>query len=320
MKKRTVVQIEGGLGKQVALTALLPYFKERYEEVIVLSSFPDVFEANPNIYRNISYTTPFAYEEYIKNTDDIFFICGYRDSDFRKRRIHLLQAACNSIGIEHNNDMAPKIYLTKTEEKIVKEAKTQLGSYIIIQCHGAGGVNTPLQPNIMARDYEVERMEKVVNSIKEIFPTLTIINYSLPGETEIKGTVKMNFNNRIWFGLVRECETFIAIDSSLQHISAAFNKKGIVLWGATNPSCFGWKHNINLVGKCSFSDLHCTRPYFVPSVDIKVTGASWECQTKECMNFEPEQIIEEFKKITIKTERKPVSDLTNYVSSITYQK
>jgi hypothetical protein len=317
MLKRVVIQMEGGLGKQIALTSLLSYFKERYEEIIVLSSYPDVFINNPNVYRAIAYNTPYAYEEYFKTADDIVYPCGYRDTDFRKRKISLIQAACNSINIPYNEKMKPELFITETEEKAIVEILDKLGNFIIIQSHGAKAIGSPNTPNIMAKDYDINKMELVVKEIKKLYPTLTIVNYSLPGEVEIAGTVKMDFNWSVWFGLMRECETFIAIDSSLQHMSAAFNKKGIVLWGATNPDCFGWKHNINLEGMCPYNDLHCTRPYFVPSVDIKVNGNTWECPTKKCMKFEVNTIMDEFKKFKIDVSLKSQLDLTNYTSLMT---
>lgn len=306
MKKRVVVQMEGGLGKQVALTALISYFKENYEQLIVLSSYPDVFINNPNVYRAISYTTPYAYEEYFKTADDIVYPCGYRDTNFRKRRIHLIEAACNSINISYNKEMKPELYSNLSEETQINEIKEKLGNYIIIQANGA--------PNVMARDYDINKMAEVVKNIKELYPDLSIINYSLPGATEIAGTIKMNFPTPIWFALVRECETFIVVDSSLQHMSAAYDKKGVVLWGSTNPTCFGWSHNINLTGKCLYADTHCTRPYFVPSVDFKGNGEIWVCPTKNCMKIKSEEIFEAFKTITINIDRKPNFDLTPFIS------
>jgi hypothetical protein len=316
MKKRVVLQMEGGLGKQVALTALVPYFKERYEEVIALSSYPDVFTNNPMVYRAISYNTPFAFEEYFKSADDIFYPCGYRESDFRKRRIHLLEAACRCIGIPYDESMKPSLHLTETEDLAIKDLTDKLGNFIIIQAHGAHAPGTPMSTNIMAKDYNLDKMETVVKGIKKLYPSISIINYSLPNEVEIAGTIKMDYNWPIWFGLMRECETFIAIDSSLQHMSAAFDKKGIVLWGATNPNCFGWKHNINMEGACPYNDTHCSRPYFVPSVDLKVNGQIWECPSKACMRFDPESILTEFKKLKIDTSKKPQMDFTKFMSVV----
>jgi hypothetical protein len=316
MKKRVTLQMEGGLGKQIALTSLIPYFKERYEEVIVLSSYPDIFENNPDVYRNISYATPFAYEEYLKNSDDIFYACGYRESDFRKQRIHLIEAACRSIGIEYNPKMKPRIFFTEKEEAIIAAVKKQFGTFIILQAHG--GHTQPIDPNInsnlIARDLKFETAEEFVKLFKEKYPQTPVINFALPKEAEISGVVQMDFNARIWSGLVRECATFLAIDSSLQHMSAFFEKKGVVMWGATNPLTFGWPHNMNLENnKCGLNDYHCQRPYFVPSVDIRVNGVPWECPNKICMKFDSKELLEKVESLMPEEIVSPTVDLSKYI-------
>ena len=48
--------------------------------------------------------------------------------------------------------------------------------------------------------------------------------------------------------LAKYCLSFICIDSSLQHMCSNknFNKKGLVLWGTSQPSMFGYETNINI--------------------------------------------------------------------------
>src|ERR1035437_215856 len=47
--------------------------------------------------------------------------------------------------------------------------------------------------------------------------------------------------------LVNWCDIWITIDTFLQHLCAYHKlKKGIVLWGKSNPQYFGYKDNINL--------------------------------------------------------------------------
>ena len=317
MKKRIIIQMEGGLGKQIALSSLIPYFVDKYEQIIVVSSHPIVFEHNPNVYRALSFTTPHAYEDYFKDADDIVYPCGYRDSDFRKRRIHLIEAACNSINIPYQPEiMKPQMYLTESEKEIVKEFKEKLGSYIIVQAHGGRGVQGGSPANVMAKDYNIMRMEAVVDGLSKLYPTVNVINYAFSNETTIRGTINLDFSIPIWLGLLQESEVFISIDSSLQHMSAINNKKGIVLWGATDPKCFGWEHNINLKGSCSFNDLHCTRPYFVPSLDLKSDGNVWECSTKECMRIDPNRILDEIRTFDINIKKIPSEDIKKYVSLV----
>jgi hypothetical protein len=319
MKKRVILQMEGGLGKQVALTSLIPYFTEKYEEVIIFTSFPQVFAENPNIYRVLGFNASYGYDDYFKDADDIFFVAPYRDSDFRKQRINLIEAACNSIRIEYQNEiMKPQLFLSKSQESYVKQQVNNIGNFLIIQSHGGRNISSGNKPNVMAKDYDVFKMEKVVEELNKKYPNLAILNFALPDEVEIKGTLKTDYDIPTWFGLIRESEGFIAIDSSLQHMSAAWEKKGVVLWGATNPFTFGWEHNINLAGKCPYGTPHCQRPYFVPSADLKTDGILWECPSKKCMDFEIEEIINAVDKLKIKENKTPTLDLSVYISKKTY--
>lgn len=299
MKNRVTLQMEGGLGKQVALTSLIPYFKDKYKQLIVLSSFPEVFEFHPDVYRAIGYDTAFAFEEYINPSDDIFYACGYRQNNFRKQRMHLIDAACESINITKQDNMKPSLYTADQYEEIALELKQQFGDYILVQFHGGRNPsNLDAPKNIMAKDFPQKSTIELIQQIRNKYPNLTIINMSLPGEFPIPGTVQLDFKYSVWFSIIKHCTTFISIDSSLQHISAAFNKTGIVLWGATNPKQWGWEHNINLENnQCSLDQYHCQRPYFVPSVDLKNNGVGWECPHKICMQFENTAIIEELDKL-----------------------
>jgi len=51
--KFLVWHIEGGLGKNVAATALLPAIAKQYKtrKIIVVASYPEVFLNNPNVHR-----------------------------------------------------------------------------------------------------------------------------------------------------------------------------------------------------------------------------------------------------------------------------
>jgi ADP-heptose:LPS heptosyltransferase len=59
--------------------------------------------------------------------------------------------------------------------------------------------------------------------------------------------------------LLERTDTFVAIDSVVTHLSLHSNKKGIVLWGSSNPKTHGHEHNINLE-----AIRHCGQP---PCID-----------------------------------------------------
>lgn len=47
--------------------------------------------------------------------------------------------------------------------------------------------------------------------------------------------------------LLKECKTFITVDSFFQHLAWNQNKQGIVIWGQSNPKIYGHSIHINLL-------------------------------------------------------------------------
>jgi ADP-heptose:LPS heptosyltransferase len=47
--------------------------------------------------------------------------------------------------------------------------------------------------------------------------------------------------------IIKECDTFISVDNFIQHYAKYLGKKGIVLWGRSDPNIFGHPQNINLL-------------------------------------------------------------------------
>ena len=47
--------------------------------------------------------------------------------------------------------------------------------------------------------------------------------------------------------MLKECKTWIGVDSFFQHLAWSKNKKGIVLWSVSDPLIFGHPENINLL-------------------------------------------------------------------------
>ena len=46
--------------------------------------------------------------------------------------------------------------------------------------------------------------------------------------------------------MLKGAETFVSIDSCLQHFSPSAKKSGVVIWGSTRWIQFGYSHNKNL--------------------------------------------------------------------------
>lgn len=59
---------------------------------------------------------------------------------------------------------------------------------------------------------------------------------------------KQNLKLRQIATLVKECDTWISVDSFLQHLNQCWvRKRGIVIWSQSDPAIFGYPSNINLL-------------------------------------------------------------------------
>ena len=69
---------------------------------------------------------------------------------------------------------------------------------------------------------------------------------TLPNEPAFAGALKCDEHWATVHELLKGAEGFISIDSCLQHFSASAKKAGVVIWGSTRWTQFGYTHNANL--------------------------------------------------------------------------
>ena len=82
--------------------------------------------------------------------------------------------------------------------------------------------------------------------VKELVKEHELIQVGEEGEEKLVD----DFRTNLFFGdlkdLLNNSDMWISIDSFLQHLAWRIGKKGIVLFGQSNPDIFGHKENINL--------------------------------------------------------------------------
>ena len=173
-------------------------------------------------------------------------------SNFQFGKQHLIESYCEHHGVKYNKSMTPKIY-TEQHKDSVKEwlTKNNIGKYILIQFSGgqprmgfnANNQYTNINPN---RNYPPFLAQQVVNMLLEEYKDTTVINCVLPNEPHYLGTIRCDLHWAQIHELLKDAEGFISIDSCLQHFSASAKKHGVVIWGSTRWTQFGYSHNTNL--------------------------------------------------------------------------
>ena len=74
-----------------------------------------------------------------------------------------------------------------------------------------------------------------------------IIQVGIEGEKQLVPDFRKNLPITELRKLIQECRTWISCDSFFQHLGWDEGKKGIVLWGVSDPLIYGHPENINLL-------------------------------------------------------------------------
>lgn len=84
--------------------------------------------------------------------------------------------------------------------------------------------------------------EELINMIDE-----PIVQVGVEGEEQLVEKFVKNAPIGELRKLIQECRTWIGVDSFFQHLAWDEGKRGIVVWGPSDPLIFGHPENINLL-------------------------------------------------------------------------
>ena len=241
--------VEGGVGKCTAFTALIPELRKK-SEVQIYTPYIDCFAGNPDVKLALEQTLPIQ-DPRIMASDNIHYCEPYK-SNFQFGKQHIIESYCEHHGVEYDKSMRPKLYTEQHKESVDKWLKdNKIDKYIMIQFSGGqpkAGFNvnnqyTNINPN---RNYQPFLAQQVVNMLLEEYKDTTIINCVLPNEPHYQGTIRCDLHWAQIHEMLKGSEGFVSIDSCLQHFSASTGTPGVVIWGSTRWTQFGYSHNKNL--------------------------------------------------------------------------
>ena len=105
MNKYVLWHVQGGLGKNVAATSLIPDLKETYNDrkLVMVVSWPELFLQHKGIDRLLHLGhTPHFYDDYIHNRDTIVFRHeAYEQSAHVHKSQHLIHNWCDLMGLKY---------------------------------------------------------------------------------------------------------------------------------------------------------------------------------------------------------------------------
>jgi len=74
-----------------------------------------------------------------------------------------------------------------------------------------------------------------------------IVQIGVEGEKQLVEDFRKNLSLTDLASLVKECRTWVSVDSFFQHFCWDLNKPGVVIFSQSDPLIFGHKENINLL-------------------------------------------------------------------------
>jgi hypothetical protein len=253
--KYVIAHFEGGLGKNIASTALIDGINKKYPDrkLIVVCSFPQIFLYHPNIYRVYGLgNTPYFYEDYIKNKDVIILKQDpYGHTLHIKQEQSLIKSWYEVFGLEYEGQQ-PKLFSNYRMLEIASEKWKRDKPLLVLHTNGGPHNNNNKDSynfyNIKSwsRDMPSIVAEKIISSYSN---THHIYQICKTEENVLKNTEPIfnSVNNFELFALLFISDKRFLIDSCLQHAAAALRLPSTVLWNGTNPKVFGYEIHKNVL-------------------------------------------------------------------------
>jgi ADP-heptose:LPS heptosyltransferase len=83
--------------------------------------------------------------------------------------------------------------------------------------------------------------------IQKIPKSIHVVQVGVEGEKQLVEDFRKNLSIAELSQLIKDCRTWIGVDSFFQHLAWDCQKPGIVLWSVSNPLIFGHPENMNLL-------------------------------------------------------------------------
>lgn len=242
--------IDGGLGRVItSIPALEKFVKFNTECTIITYFWTPIIWGNKTL-------TPYVFDNQTKGNFDrikdtkIIRPEPYYNSDYLNERISLADAFNQEINGDKDKMPIPKIYLNRHEMEVGNKVRVAKKKAIIaLQPFGStANITENTSTDGSSRSMSKDTLIALVKRLRhENFGLYLMTDKMIP------------FLNRDDFidhypGQIREiaatianCDYFLGIDSSGQHIARSFNKPGTVLIGGTAPINISYPDFFNII-------------------------------------------------------------------------
>lgn len=288
MEKYVVFHVEGGLGKNVASTAVIKNIAEKHKDrkLIVMASFPEIFLNNPYVHRVFRMgMTPYFWEDYISGKDTIVLKREpYFETNHIMQKTPLHETWHKMYDLPYNKEKdLPELFNNMIQTEMSATWKRQRP---ILLLHTNGG---PLMDGApiyaWTRDMPRYVAETIIQNYAQQYHIIQVVKHESQAiQSPMVEVVHRAMSNMELFSLVRASAKRVLIDSCLQHAAAAYKLPSTVLWVGTHPEMFGYSMHTNVKAKKPTGN--------VKNIDGAYFDYQLDGQFHECPYNSPDEIFD----------------------------
>jgi ADP-heptose:LPS heptosyltransferase len=240
-----ILEVSGGLGKSFMSTAVVKALRKQYtrDNIIVVTSYPDVFKGNNNVNRIITHANAGPiYRDFINNKEAKVFITDpYTTSDFITEKKHLIEIWCDLCGVPYDGEL-PELFISKSERQYYEQFYKLDKPIMAIHPNG-GSIEQPLKYS-WTRDIPQPIIENIIEHYKDDY---SVVHIRREDQFQYDNTISALDNFRSIAIMLTLSEKRLLIDSSAMHIASSLGLPSTVAWIGTNPKVFGYNIHDNII-------------------------------------------------------------------------
>jgi len=242
---KIIFQIDGGIGKSIAATAVCKAIKAQYpkDELLVITGYPEVFLCNPHVNKVFNFNNlNYFYQDHIEGQKvKIMAHNPYVETNFITEDGHLNKVWCEMFGIKYNGEQ-PELFITNREQAFFGNQFNSQKPIMLLQTNG-GAQNQPNKYS-WTRDLPTATAQQIVYTFANDY---NIVHIRREDQIPLQGTTPLQADFRAIATLIGMSSKRLFIDSFCQHAAAALGMHSVVCWIGNKPSQFGYDINTNIV-------------------------------------------------------------------------
>jgi hypothetical protein len=247
-EKDFVIQLNGGIGKCICATSMIKWVNDKYPDrkITVISPWPELFEYNPRVWRNLPMNQAYLYEDYIKGKDyrigDPYNLIEYYREE---KKEHICELYPKAYGFEEKDKyFETEFYTTVGEENDSINFKNSGPPVFTIQFHGGIPQGQPVpqhKSDGTQRDMQVQLGTAITNKLRQ--KGFRVLQVAQQNEPAIPGALRMNLPFRRYICMIPQIVGHIGIDSSMMHGVATYKVPQLIFFGQTHKDNLGYKYD-----------------------------------------------------------------------------